>query len=375
MSESPMRRTQDGLAERLICLHDELLQDRALMDINRIAVALYDAETGLLKGFLASSDNDDNVDLESMSVPLKDVPSLQQLAKTGARRVINNFSDTPPSSPTSAIYRKLITDAGYASSYTVPLLHKGKFYGFLFFNSKYSNVFSKTMVAHLKSHADMIALTVMRELDAARMVMSAVRIMQQVSLARDEETGQHLSRMAHYSRLIANNLPDRHGVSAEFAEFVFMFAPMHDVGKIAIADAILLKPGRLTEDEYIVMKTHVNEGVKIVDMMHDAFGLNSVANFSIMRNIVAYHHEGLNGTGYPYGKSGHGIPLEARIVSVADVFDALTSKRPYKEAWSNEKAFALLREEAGKKFDPDCVAALLAAEDKVREIQARYADA
>lgn len=345
------------------------------MDINRIAIALYDEETDLLKGFLASADNDDGVDLESMAVPLKDIPSLQQLARTGARRVINDFSTTPPTSKASAAYRKLITDAGYVSSYTVPLMHKGKFYGFLFFNSKYSNVFSKAMVSHLKSHADMIALTVMRELDAARMVMSAVRVMQQVSLARDEETGQHLNRMAHYSRLIADALPAHHGVSAEFAEFIFMFAPMHDVGKIAIADAILLKPGRLTEDEFTIMKTHVNEGVKIIDMMHDAFGLNLVPNFGMMRNIVAYHHESLDGRGYPYGLAGDNIPLEARIVAVADVFDALTSKRPYKEAWSNEKAFDLLREECGRKFDPDCVTALLAAEDQVRKIQARYADA
>lgn len=374
MPDAPSRRSQDSLAERLICMHGELLEDRALMDVNRISIALYEKETGLLKGFLASADSEDSIDLDSMVISLDSMPSLQQLAQTGARRVINNLREAPISSDASRPYRKMILDAGYVSSYTVPMSHQGEFYGFLFFNSKYSNVFTKTMVAHLKSYADMIALTVMRELDAARMVAASVRVMQKVSMARDEETGQHLNRMAHYSRLIANGLPDRHKVSVEFAEFVFLFAPMHDVGKIAIADAILLKPGRLTGEEYAIMQTHVEEGVKIVDMMHDSFGLNMVANFGILRNIVAYHHESLDGKGYPYGKVGAEIPLEARIVAVADVFDALTSKRPYKEAWSNERAFALLQEEAESRFDVDCVAALMAASDQVVDIQARYAD-
>jgi HD-GYP domain-containing protein (c-di-GMP phosphodiesterase class II) len=147
---------------------------------------------------------------------------------------------------------------------------------------------------------------------------------------------------------------------------------MHDVGKIAVPDSILLKPGRLTADEFEVMKTHVARGVEIVDLMCRDFGMRSMPHFGLLRNIVAYHHEAIDGSGYPHGLKGEDIPIEARIAAVADVFDALTSKRPYKEAWSNQRAFDLLKAEAGTKFDPDCVAALVSREEQVVAIQARF---
>jgi len=215
---------------------------------------------------------------------------------------------------------------------------------------------------------------VMRELDTVRMMQAAVKVIRSVSSARDEETGAHLARMARYARLIAAKLAERRKLSDEFVEFVFQFAPLHDLGKVAVPDAILLKPGRLTPEEFEVMKTHVARGVQIVDLMMQDFGLRSLPHFEMLRNIVAYHHEALDGSGYPYALSGDAIPLEARIAAVADVFDALTSARPYKAAWTNEEALDLLRSQAGAKFDPDCVAALADNMDMVREIQSRFGE-
>jgi HD-GYP domain-containing protein (c-di-GMP phosphodiesterase class II) len=120
------------------------------------------------------------------------------------------------------------------------------------------------------------------------------------------------------------------------------------------------------------MKTHTRKGTEIIDEMLENFGLNEMPHVDTLRNIALLHHEALNGSGYPNGLVEEEIPIEAKIVAVADVFDALTSQRPYKEAWSNDKAFAWLQEMAGSKFDHDCVAALIAAREEVEAVQRRF---
>lgn len=360
---------QRGLAERLICLHDEIKGDASLASLSRIAVALYDGSSDQLKTFIHSSDGESP--LEHVIARLSDMPTLQQLAWTGARRTINDLDAAAQAGQEHAV--RLVA-SGYRSSYTVPITSKGTFYGFLFFNSFMPNFFVAPVLARLRPYADLIALAVMRELDTVRMMQAAVKVIRSVSSARDEETGAHLARMARYARMIASKLADRQGFSDEFVEFVFQFAPLHDVGKVSVPDAILLKPGRLMPEEFEVMKTHVEKGVQIIDLMVQDFGLKSLPHFDLLRNIVAYHHEALDGSGYPYGLAGSGIPVEARIAAVADVFDALTSVRPYKTAWSNQDALELLQREAGTKFDPDCVAVMVENPDLIADIQARFAE-
>ena len=194
----------------------------------------------------------------------------------------------------------------------------------------------------------------------------------ELSHLRDEETGAHLDRMSRYARVIARSLADQEHLNDEFVEFVFLFAPLHDVGKIAIPDRILLKAGKLTPEEFEVMKTHVEKGVAIINKMARTFGIGSGQHIDVLRNIVQYHHECFDGSGYVTGLIGREIPLEARIVSVADVFDALTTKRPYKSAWSNDDAFRLLDKFSGEKFDGDCVDALAANRNHVEALQKRF---
>jgi len=201
-----------------------------------------------------------------------------------------------------------------------------------------------------------------------------VNVIREVSSARDSETATHLARMARYAHLIASRLAAKYDFSDEFVEFLFEFCPLHDVGKVAVPDSILLKPGKLTDQEMDVMRTHVARGVQIVELMMRDFGLHSMPHFDMLRNIVAFHHEAMDGSGYPYNRRGDEIPLEARIAAVADVFDALTSTRPYKTAWSNEEALDLLRREAGGKFDPHCVEVLLESVDAILEIQSQFGE-
>ncbi|MGE5478599.1 MAG: HD-GYP domain-containing protein [Bacteroidales bacterium] len=365
----PLTFMHRGLAERLICLHDEIKGDASLAALSRIAVALYDSSSDMLKTFVHSSEGESP--LEHIVARLSDMPSLQQLAWTGARRTINDLATAAAAGQEHAV--RLVA-SGYHASYTVPIQHKGVFYGFLFFNSSQPNFFVAPVLARLRPYAELIALAIMRELDTVRMMQAAVKVIRSVSSARDEETGAHLARMARYARLIGNKMAARHELSDEYVEYVFQFAPLHDVGKVSVPDAILLKPGRLTPEEFEVMKSHVEKGVHIIDLMVQDFGLGSMPHFDLLRNIVAYHHEALDGSGYPYALAGDAIPLEARIAAVADVFDALTSERPYKKAWSNQDALDLLRSQAGIKFDPECVAVLAEHMDAVVDIQSRFGE-
>ena len=132
-------------------------------------------------------------------------------------------------------------------------------------------------------------------------------------------------------------------------------ALLHDMGKIGIPDSILLKPGRLDEAEFAVMKTHVTKGVALIDKIAQSFGVGRPQHIDVLRNIVHFHHEACDGSGYAEGLKGDAIPLEARVVAVADVFDALTMKRPYKEPWSVEDTIAEIRKNSGSHFEPRLV--------------------
>ena len=181
---------------------------------------------------------------------------------------------------------------------------------------------------------------------------------------RDPETGAHIQRMAHYSRLIAAEL----GMSEEEQDRLLSAAPMHDIGKVGTPDTILLKPGRLNQEEMEIMRQHALIGYSILK--------SSKAKMLQLAAEIAYsHHERFDGTGYPNGLKGDAIPLAGRIVAVADVFDALTNVRPYKQAWTLDAARAFLVENSGSHFDPACVNALLKRWPEVLEIRGRLNDA
>ena len=180
---------------------------------------------------------------------------------------------------------------------------------------------------------------------------------------RDEETGYHLIRMARYSRLIADTI----GLDRDDAESIELAAPLHDIGKIGIPDQILLKPGKLDEAEWQVMRRHPLIG-------HDILK-GSASKYMRMGALIALgHHEKYDGTGYPNGLVADHIPLSARIVAVADVYDALTSLRPYKPAWPAERAFHYLAAQRGRHFDPRLADAFLSLRKDIMEIQSEWQD-
>ncbi len=181
---------------------------------------------------------------------------------------------------------------------------------------------------------------------------------------RDDETGQHLQRMSRYCQLIARRI----GLDEATCELLRIASPMHDVGKLGIPDRILLKPGRLTPDEFTIMKGHAEIGYRIL-VGSDALPLKMAAT------IAHTHHEKWDGNGYPRGLKGEDIPLHGRIAAIADVFDALTSARPYKPAWSLEDALQLMRTNRGTHFDPTLVDVFFDALPEVLQIRERFVDA
>jgi len=200
-----------------------------------------------------------------------------------------------------------------------------------------------------------------QELEQTR--LEIIRRLGRAAEYKDDDTGFHVIRMSHYSRMLAQAA----GLPADRVDIVFNAAPMHDIGKIGIPDQILQKPGMLTSEEWAVMRTHPAIGAGII-------GRHGSELLETARIVALTHHERWDGGGYPRGRKGEEIPIEGRIVAIADVFDALTSRRPYKPAWPMGDAVAYLAKQAGHQFDPKLVPVFLELLPEVIEIRRQYRD-
>ena len=195
---------------------------------------------------------------------------------------------------------------------------------------------------------------------------------------RDNETGGHIRRTQHYVRVLAEQLRDhprfRHELNDETIDMMFRSAPLHDVGKVAIPDAILLKQGKLTPAEWEIMKRHPTYGRDAIAQAERELGDQGGSFLRFAREIAHCHHEKWDGSGYPQGLAGDDIPVSARLMAAADVYDALMSRRAYKEAYSHERAMQMIQAERGRHFDPDVVDALQGLAETCRDIARRYCD-
>ncbi|UTF59331.1 two-component system response regulator [Gilvimarinus sp. DA14] len=210
--------------------------------------------------------------------------------------------------------------------------------------------------ARVKNHLSLVQAELLQQahIDLVQRLGSAAEY-------KDEDTGEHILRMSHYSKLLALAA----GLNEAHAELIRQAAPMHDVGKIGIPDAILLKPGRLTTEEFEHMKAHAQIGANILRGSQSPL-------IKLAHTLALEHHEKWDGSGYPKGLRGEQISLEARIVAIADVFDALTSKRPYKPAWPTADAFALIADQAGHHFDPALANLFITLEADILAIRQEY---
>lgn len=338
--------------------------------VHRIALAPYDAPTDMLHTFASS--NTDGVALERYGATLHSVPSLLELATRRQSRVVSNIE---VSFPSDTPHTNWIKGRNYRSSFTVPIFQKDQLSAFLFFDSKEADAFDSETVAFLEAFSDLLSQVYLLQMDMMAGISRSVQLVSGLARIRDLETGEHLERMGAYARLIAMGVAERWGLGDESIEYIYQFARLHDIGKVGIPDRVLLKPGKLDDEEWAIMRRHVEIGERIIDEMWRGISIGNALANRILCNIVAGHHERGDGSGYPRGLTMEQIAPEARIVAVADVYDALSNRRPYKKPWSEEEVAAELRKEsAAGRLDGDCVEALLNAREEREAILQRYSD-
>jgi putative two-component system response regulator len=221
----------------------------------------------------------------------------------------------------------------------------------------------RTHLALYDQTRELERLVALRTAELEKTRQQIIRRLGRAAEFKDNETGNHVIRMSHYARLIAQ----AHGMSAAQVKLIYHAAPMHDVGKIGIPDNIMLKPGKLDDAEWEVMRQHPAMGAAIIGDHKDDL-------LQAARRIALTHHEKWDGSGYPIGLAGDAIHIFGRIIAIADVFDALTSERPYKKAWTVEATLAMIKESAGTHFDPGLMLAFWTALPEILRIKERYAE-
>ena len=356
-----------ALNQRLGTVHKQVCEYFPF--IVRISVALYDSETDEIKTFLDSPA--ESSPLRHYQTRLAHAGWLNDLRLSRRARTIHELE---PGILGAQPHSQRISAANYKASYTVPVFDETAFLGFVFFNADRSRVFSKRVTRQLDLFVRIISLMIENALRSVSVLLGSLQLLREVSRFRDDETSSHLSRMSYYSELIARRIAGELGRDDDWVEYVRLFAPLHDIGKITTPDAILFKRGKLTDAEFEVMKQHAARGAGILVSLIESLSLERVPYIGSLLHIARHHHERWDGKGYPDGLSGEHIPPEARIVKVADAFDALTSKRCYKKAWPLEKAAAYLRDGAGTQFDGRCVEVLLEREDEILRIMKRFTE-
>lgn len=287
--------------------------------------------------------------------------SLENIVKNGTPRVINDLKDYTKAKDTE--YNRVLLNAGIKSSITLPLKINDKPIGIIFFSSTEKNIYKEEHIVFLKTLSSSIAISLNKNIFIDEMLYSTLLALTKMAEARDEDTGDHLDRMTAYAVKISEFLMEDRVyediINVSFLKNIERFSPMHDIGKVGVKDGILLKPGKLTAEEYDEMKKHVSYGAEVLRSAESNIAKLNYSMFQMGIEIVEGHHEKWNGTGYPNKKSGNDIPLSARIVAAADVFDALTSKRPYKKQYSFDESFNYIIDERGRHFDPEIIDSLV----------------
>jgi HD-GYP domain-containing protein (c-di-GMP phosphodiesterase class II) len=366
--QQPILQAGQPLSRRLALIHGRILALDA--SISRIAFALYQSHNDLLSTYISHTST--GAALSFYDRRLATIPSLLALRHGRRCRVIDDLpQELAPATPHS----RWLLEQGWRSSYTLPLMQDDRLLGFLFLNALRPAVFSAGLLEQLEPHLELLEALIQAELAAIDSLRASVQLALRMTGLRDPETGAHVERVSLYSRLIAMELGRRRDLPSDFAEDLYLFAALHDVGKVAIPDRILLKPGPLDGEERTTMNSHVQRGIDLVEQLITGLHLVADPKMDLLRAVVAGHHEKLDGSGYPFALQAGEIPLAARIVAVADIYDALSQARSYKPALPEAEVERILRAMAGDgKIDPDCVDVLLRSGEQRQAIAAAYRD-
>jgi HD-GYP domain-containing protein (c-di-GMP phosphodiesterase class II) len=369
----PVRQIISGngnIGERVCSIHTYIKDVIGCSGISRVSLAVYDKESDLVSTFAFSDDNDEKFSL--YSARLQDVKSLFDMSTTGQFRVVDSIFENYSS---DTRHSSIINKIGLCSSVTFPVSTNIDLTGFVFFNSTSPSYFTENIISAISPYAALLGLMLMNEVAPLNAVKAAVDTVRDVASLRDDETGAHLLRMSAYVRLIASELAKRYKYPDEWVDMLTRCAPLHDIGKISVPDHILHKPGKLSSEERVIMQQHVNAGAEIGMRILDNFGLDKDHIKTMLKQVICEHHETIDGLGYPNGLNDDIISVEARIVAIADIFDALTTERSYKDAWTIDGAIEYIKELSGVKLDKECVDIFADNIDEILLIRARFPDA
>lgn len=305
-------------------------------------------------------------------INISDSESLRHIIDTKEIRIINDLEKHYMSHPNS-VSTRLILEEGFKSSLTAPLYKgNGKIIGILFFSSTKKNSYNEIDKYKISSLIDILSSVFEKNMLIEDLVTNSALTFVKLVEGKDPETSNHLERMAHYSRIIAKSLSKnekyRDIIDYYYLDTLYKYAPLHDIGKVGIPDNILLKPGRLTPEEFEVMKEHTKIGARVLNFYQNNLKRYDLPVFNTAVEIAISHHEKWDGSGYPLGKKGEDIPLSGRIIAVADVFDALSSKRIYKDAFPFEKSVEIIKDMSGSHFDPEIVQSFMDSLNSIRDI-------
>lgn len=356
------------IQDRLRWIHERLQAVDGHLE--RLAFALYQPRNDLLSTFVSHNSRGPN--LSFYDTHLAGIPSLQALARARRSRVID---DMEAELPTRSAHSRWLLQHGWRSSYTVPLFREEHLLGFLFLNGFEPGLFTPELRQQIDPHLELLGAVLNQELSTGDSLRVAVQLALKLTGLRDPETGAHVERVSLYSRLIAMELGKRRALRSDFAEDIYLFAALHDVGKVGIADEILLKPGPLNPEERREMELHVQQGSELIEEMLSGLRLVADPKVAMLRHVVAGHHEKLDGSGYPLGLTAEEISLEARIVAVADIYDALSNVRPYKPALPMAEVEQIMKGMAERgQIDAECLEILLESREQRQAIAAAYRD-
>ncbi len=354
----------DDIIDHLLEITNELL------GVDRVGIAFYDKKTDTLTAEYGIANYEPLYLNVGYRVNLK-YSSLKNIIINKTGFINNDLLLSSKKKPDSESLNLIIKEK-ISSNLTIPLISENEVFGIVFFSSKKNNHFTQSNYDFTENLIYQLTGILNRayimKVFLVKMTNSFARIVDK----KDIETGDHLLRMVKYSVIIAQSLQNlnvnSHSIDNKMILEIERNAAIHDIGKVGTPDYILKKPGKLTEEEFQIMKLHASIGGDIFKELNNEFVQFNFDFYKTAENIARYHHEKWDGTGYPEKRKQFDIPLESRIVALGDVFDAITSKRIYKEAWSFEYSVEFIKSQRGKHFDPIIVDAFMNAISEIKEV-------
>jgi len=343
------------------------------LDMQRMAVAFVDNNENVIAETLIS-DKDKIVLKAGFKEPISKT-TLGKLKTEDDIRIINDLPAHYKNVNQSKATKRILNE-GFLSSITAPIYTERGLLGFLFINNVKRNAYDEVDAQIVRQFTKILKSEIYNSYLMQELVAKTSEAFADLVEKKDNETGNHLIRVASYSKMIAEKMMiNDKRITPKMIREILWFAPLHDIGKVGIPDNILLKPGKLTDVEFEEMKKHVDIGMQVIHKMNQTlFNSTNIHFLDVCLEIIAEHHEKWNGKGYPKGLKGEEISIPGRIIAVADVFDALISKRVYKAAFSVDNAFEIIQNGRGEHFCPEVVDAFLSDKQDIFRIIEKYKD-